>query len=92
MAKKHKIYDDDDGRTIADMSGIERQPMIIPKLPRKDEKTAQNESESDNAYDFQLSKGERRAFIGGALGAVLAVVSVFIIAAFLLIFLITRLH
>ncbi len=34
MSKKPKhIYDDDDGRTIVDMSGIDRQPLLLPKLP-----------------------------------------------------------
>ena len=27
-----KKYDDDDGRTVADMSGIEQQPMLMPSL------------------------------------------------------------
>ena len=28
--KKDDFYEEDDGRTIADMSGIERQPTFLP--------------------------------------------------------------
>ena len=41
MRKKERIYEDDDGRTIADMSGIEPQPMLIPRIRRRrDERNA----------------------------------------------------
>lgn len=34
MSKKPRhIHDDDDGRTIVDMSGIDRQPLLLPRLP-----------------------------------------------------------
>ena len=33
--KKDDFYEEDDGRTIADMSGIERQPTFLPHLHRK---------------------------------------------------------
>ena len=33
MARRKKTYDDDDGRTIADMSGVSSQPLLIPGRP-----------------------------------------------------------
>lgn len=33
--KKDDFYEEDDGRTIADMSGIERQPTFLPHFHRK---------------------------------------------------------
>lgn len=33
--KKDDFYEEDDGRTIADMSGIERQPTVLPHFHRK---------------------------------------------------------
>ena len=34
MSKKNKKqYDDDDGRTIADMSGLQRDNLLLPRLP-----------------------------------------------------------
>ena len=30
MRRNERIYEDDDGRTVADMSDIEPQPMLIP--------------------------------------------------------------
>ena len=34
MAKK-RTYQDDDGRTIADMSGVGPSPMLFPRMPKK---------------------------------------------------------
>ncbi|MCR5206950.1 MAG: hypothetical protein K6C14_00550 [Eubacterium sp.] len=94
MAKRKKEYDDDDGRVIADMSDIEGSPLLIPRFKsfskEKEEKSAEDESDSDNEY--QLSGSERRAYIGGALGAALAIGAVFAIAGFIFIFFMTRIH
>ena len=38
MAREKKIYSDDDGRVIADMSGIERQPLVLPRLKSAEKK------------------------------------------------------
>ena len=35
MRKNERICEDDDGRTIADMSGIEPQPMLIPRIRKR---------------------------------------------------------
>ena len=90
MAKTKKQYDDDDGRTIADMSGVERQPLVVPHFSKKEgNKEPVN---SENTDDFQLTDSERRAFIGGALGAAVAIASVFVAVGGIVIFLLTRIH
>lgn len=90
MPKNIKQYDDDDGRTIADMSGVERQPLIVPDFSRNAEKKEQEKSEKQD--DFELTKSERRAYISGALGAALAIGSVFVGFGAIVIFLLTRIH
>ena len=64
-----KKYDDDDGRTIADMSGVERPPLLVP-APLKKKFSGKSSPE--------MSKGEGRSYIFGALGAGLAIAAVFI--------------
>ena len=32
---KNRYYDDDDGRVIADMGDVDRQPMLIPRFNRQ---------------------------------------------------------
>ena len=83
MAKK-KQYSDDDGRTIADMSGVERNPLIIPRFPKK----AQNEPKNAEITDVEdrpwenndLSKEERRSVIFGAMSASALIALLFIVA------------
>ena len=45
MAKK-RTYQDDDGRTIADMSGVGPSPMLFPRMPKK--ATPQKPSPADD--------------------------------------------
>lgn len=82
MNKKQKKFDDDDGRTIADMSYVSRQPIIIPKFNQfKDNKNTNKEEKEKNPWeDDSLSKQERRPFILGVLGATLLISSIFAIA------------
>ncbi len=89
MSKKEKF--EDDGRTVADMSGIERQPLILPRLPKKKNAPDQNENETP-WEDNGMNKGERRAFISGAMTAALLVGLVFAVAIGAVIFLITRMN
>ena len=67
----------DDNRTIADMSEISRQPLILPRLPKKQKQTDPAAREEPEA---EISKEERGAYIRGALGAGLAIAGVFIAA------------
>lgn len=82
MARK-RTYDDDDGRTIADMSGIAPAPVLFPRIPKK-KGTAQPEPQgaADRPWEQQgqLTPEERRAAMGGALKAALLIAGVFIAA------------
>ncbi|MBQ7595076.1 MAG: hypothetical protein IJU45_00255 [Clostridia bacterium] len=90
MSKKDNF--EDDGRTVADMSGIERQPLILPRLPKK-AKNEHAETENENPWEENgMNKGERRAFISGAMTAALLVGLVFAAAIGIVIFLITRMN
>ena len=73
-----KLYDDD-GRVIADMSGIKKQPLVFPdaeSLRRVKENRADFTEPPVKTYsqgpEF-LDKEGRRAMIGGALSAMLLV-------------------
>ncbi|MCR5042065.1 MAG: hypothetical protein K6C36_08230 [Clostridia bacterium] len=89
---------DDDGRTVADMSEIERRPLIIPRLPgsRKKEsaqikdRAAMDGRPTEDDESVQMNKKARASFIGGALAAALAVAAVFAIAGALLILALTK--
>ncbi|MBR5428973.1 MAG: hypothetical protein IK116_00430 [Firmicutes bacterium] len=68
---KKREYDDDDGRTVADMSGIERQPLLLPRFRRRREKQLSSAG---------WGREERRAVLLGAMSASLAIALVFIAA------------
>lgn len=84
--KKNRTYDDDDGRTIADMSDIGRQPMFLPHLPANGRRTAahsaaQSPRETENARPWEetgLSKEEQMWFMFGAVKAALLIALAFI--------------
>ena len=66
----------DDGRVIADMSAVERTPLMIPRVRREDGVRKQQEREEPSAapqQSFSLEREERRAVIRGALHAGLLV-------------------
>ena len=80
MAKK-KTYDDDDGRTVVDMSEVDPMPLLLPRFRRrKDEAPSEHE----------MSREDRRAVMLGAIGAVLLIGGVFIVAGAIVIFLMTK--
>ena len=93
MANKTKVngkwvYDDDDGRTIADMSGVERRNLIIPRFPKREDTEPASEEpvRQDRPWeDKSLSKSETRSYIFGTLSAGLLVVLIFLVcgAAFI---------
>ena len=88
MAKK-RTYQDDDGRTIADMSGVEPSPMLFPRFPgRKKEQSRGPETPAqDRPWETapQYTDKERRAAMGGALKAAMLLAGVFIAAGALVI-------
>ena len=80
MAKK-RTYQDDDGRTIADMSGVGPSPMLFPRMPKK--ATPQEPSPADDRpweSQEQCTPEQRRAAMGGALKAAMLIAGVFIAA------------
>lgn len=81
MAKK-RTYQDDDGRTIADMSGIEPSPRLFPRLPKKEQRSQAPQSTGDRPWEGQeqFTQEQRRAAMGGALKAAMLIAGVFIAA------------
>ena len=72
-------HEDDDGRVIADMSGVERQPMFIPSaesINRAREKRTDLAEPAESRYSRgpeYIDKEGRRAMIGGVMSALLLV-------------------
>ena len=90
--RSKKVYEDDDGRTIADMSNISRQPLLIPRFNKLDKKKSENPENTDEEKpweDNSFSKKERRSFIFGSLGAAFVVGLVFLIGFLAVILLLT---
>lgn len=86
MRRNERIYEDDDGRTVADMSGIEPQPMLIPRIYKRRDRADFREPDAPEANDCpwdtsgELSREERNAAIGGALKAGLLIGLTFLAA------------
>jgi hypothetical protein len=85
MSREYR-RDEDDGRVVADMRDVERQPLLIPRpdMLRKGRKDISPEPERISPHSQQpviLDPDELRAMIGGAVSAGLLVVGV-IAAAF----------
>lgn len=90
--KRDRVYEDDDGRTVADMSDISRQPSLLQSLrgaraekrpPREDRPAPDRPWESQE----KLSPELQRAAIWGALKAALLIGAVYIAAAAVIILL-----
>ena len=84
--KKDDFYEEDDGRTIADMSGIERQPTFLPHFHRKRSDFSAPDALRANDRPWEsaageLTREERNAAIRGALKAGLLIAGVYILAA-----------
>ena len=86
MRRNERIYEDDDGRTVADMSGIEPQPMLIPRIYKRRDRADFREPDALDANDRpwdtsgELNREERNAAIGGALKAGLLIGLTFLVA------------
>ncbi|MBQ6067701.1 MAG: hypothetical protein IJK89_12890 [Clostridia bacterium] len=87
---QQRNYDDDDGRTIADMSDIGRTPMLLPRLPKR-KKSAGEPEQAIQQPEPQLTDEERRSYIGGALGAAMLIGGIFIGVGAVVILLLTLL-
>ena len=89
MAKK--VYDDDDGRVIADMSGVESPYRFrrSPKPPARSQEP-QDEARPDRPWESAkdaMSRQDRRLYILGALKAALLIGFAYIAGLGLLIWL-----
>ena len=76
--KKRKVYEDDDGHTIADMSGISRPSAFVPR------KEASQRKEREDSFLFEkneepFTREERRVYILAALKASLLIAAAFIV-------------
>ena len=78
MTREKKRYPDDDGRTVADMSGIGRQPLLLPRFKKRGDRDP-DQTEGAQQPDVPLSKEERRSYLFGALGAALLIAAVFVV-------------
>jgi len=89
MARQRRTYDDDDGRTIVDMSGVER-PSMFGHLPKSERKNSvfspPEEKKPDRPWeDHSLNRSERGAAVRGALSAALLIGLAYIVGLGLLI-------
>lgn len=89
MAKKRKEYQDDDGRTIADMSGVSR-PSLMGHMPSR----SRTRKPADEAFSTRsslpqedMSPGARMWYMLGALKAALLIALAFIVGLGLLVLL-----
>ena len=86
-----KEWDDDDGRMIADMSGIERPRLLIPRIGGRKSSTGQGYDSAQRELEGQTAKErpweneseftpqERRMYVLGALKAALLIALAFIV-------------
>lgn len=83
-----RTYDDDDGRTIADMSDVYvRTPLGYRSLDGKRRRET-GPAEEKKAQDSGPGREERRSYIWGALSAALLIALAFIVGLGLVILLI----
>ncbi len=87
--KQQKTYDDDDGRTIADMSGVQRSNLFLPRSLKKNGTFSKQEEQPDDATQEQFTNRQRRIAVGGALTAALLIAGAFIGAGAIVIALLT---
>jgi len=81
MGKKPKKTFEDDGRTIADMSGVERPSLFGFKSSGSGQKKPENgENSGKDKEQTQMTKQQTKSYIGGALLAGLLIAGAFILA------------
>ncbi len=86
--KRDRLPEDDDGRTVAYMSGVGDQPsMFIPRGRGRRRSLSDDPSENSGDNAPRLTREEKRTVIGAALRAGLLIALVFIAAGALLILL-----
>ena len=76
--KKRKVYDDDDGRTIADMGDISRPATFVPRRERP-QRQEREDSSPDKEHEEPFTREERRMYVFAALKASLLIGGAFIV-------------
>lgn len=96
MARRKKTYDDDDGRTIVDMSAVEKPNLLSfnPAYMDRSEPAPKREEPASEDRPWEAKKDEmpkelRRAYVWGALKASLLIGACFGCGLGLVIWLIT---
>lgn len=74
-AMKKRQYPDDDGRTVADMSNVSRQPLLFPRPQRRRRPPPPQEK----TEPLELNRDEQRWAVLGALKAALLIALVFLV-------------
>ncbi len=76
--RDRRLADDDDGRTVADMSEVGRPSLLLPRFDAPWERAPEGEPKgAAPAPQTQIDRSERRAMLGGALSAGLLIGLVF---------------
>lgn len=83
MARRNKVYDDDDGRTIADMSEVSGPSMFLPR--KSGRKKFPMEQEKSNGSQQEWDPKDRRIYVFGALRAALLIALVYAVGFALII-------
>ena len=52
MARRNKVYDDDDGRTIADMSEVSGPSMFVPRKSGRKKSPMEQEESRDSEQEW----------------------------------------
>ena len=77
--KKHDYFEDD-GRTVADMSNVGRQPLLIPRPRRRRPPRAVDIPDRQRSPEpLDLSREEQRWAVLGAMKAALLIALAFIV-------------
>ena len=81
MMRKRKIYDDDDGRTIADMNGVGVPSAVFGRYGKNDGRDGNygDGNKMPEVQPFDMTRKERKMYIFGALGAALLIAGAFIV-------------
>lgn len=79
-AMKKRQYPDDDGRTVADMSNVARQPLLFPRPSRRRPPVqADIPGEKAPSEPVELSREEQRWAVLGAVKAALLIALAFLV-------------